>query len=665
MEASGWDGKIIPNSTYRRSPNMFAFLPLISLIVLYGIFHQKGSCWRSSILSAAIVWGLLLTAITEILSFGKLITFAWLLGVWALIDIGLIYIYFKLIKKRERMVNQKTTPNLPSFSILLLCGVAFIVSMIGLTALIAAPNNWDSMNYHMARVVHWIQNHSVAYYATSYLPQLYQKPWAEFTIMHFQILSGSDYFANLVQWFCMLGSIIGVSLIAEQLGANLRGQILSSVICASIPMGILQGSSTQNDYVVSFWLVCFVYYVLLALQVRKISAYLTFQIGASLGLAFFAKGTAYIYTFPFFIWFLFSGIKRFRWKLWKPILGIFFLVFAINLSHEIRNIDLFGYPLASGSEKYTNEVITISVFFSNIIRNISLHIYIPISILRSAIEGLIGLVHSLLGIGVSDPHTTWPGTEFHLREWLPYSNFHEDTAPNTLHLLLILGAITLFLTEKKRLEKNCLSYLIAVISCFFIFCILLKWQPWHSRLHLPIFVLFSPFIARVLSKLSNHKITNSIAIVLVLLSLLWVFCNASRPLIFPINNKLIPMSYENIFNTSRVEQYFNNQPKLREPYIGATNFLKSQECSKVGLSLISDDWEYPFWMLLHENRIKKYQIEQVNVKNVSLEKSHVYPHDDFLPCAIIAVRNAESYQSDSRYIKVWSKDLISVFLKKE
>ena len=36
------------------------------------------------------------------------------------------------------------------------------------------------------------------------------------------------------------------------------GQILSAVICATIPMGILEGSSTQTDYTTSFWLVCFV-----------------------------------------------------------------------------------------------------------------------------------------------------------------------------------------------------------------------------------------------------------------------------------------------------------------------------------------------------------------------------------------------------------------------
>jgi hypothetical protein len=47
----------------------------------------------------------------------------------------------------------------------------------------------------------------------------------------------------------------------QQLGANQTGQLIAAVFVATIPMGILQASSTQNDYVLSFWLICFVYFI--------------------------------------------------------------------------------------------------------------------------------------------------------------------------------------------------------------------------------------------------------------------------------------------------------------------------------------------------------------------------------------------------------------------
>lgn len=96
------------------------------------------------------------------------------------------------------------------------------------------------MTYHMSRVVHWIQNRSIAHYPTHITRQLHQSPWTEYAILHFQILSGSDRFANLIQWFSMVGATLGVSLIAKQMGADLRGQFFAAVFSITIPMGILQ-----------------------------------------------------------------------------------------------------------------------------------------------------------------------------------------------------------------------------------------------------------------------------------------------------------------------------------------------------------------------------------------------------------------------------------------
>jgi Dolichyl-phosphate-mannose-protein mannosyltransferase len=352
---------------------MLAILPLCLLLLLYVIFNCKNSCWRSSLLSAFIVWGIGLTVMTELLSLGKLLTFDWLVWSWISIDLATGYRCFILIKNRKPTVNREIPSNRSPFSILLLCGIALIIGIVGLVAVVSPPNNWDSMVYHMSRVVHWEQNHSLAYYPVSALRQLYQSPWAEFAILHLQILSGGDRFANLVQWFSMVGSIVGVSLIAKQIGANERGQIFAAVVCATIPMGILQGSSTQNDYVVSFWLVCFVYYVLLIANNRW-SPIDSIVIGGSLGLALLTKGTAYIYALPFCVWLAIALSKQKPNKLSKHVFTIASLVLLLNISQAMRNLNLFGSPIAMGEEKYTNDFFSISVFLSNIIRNISLHL---------------------------------------------------------------------------------------------------------------------------------------------------------------------------------------------------------------------------------------------------------------------------------------------------
>jgi hypothetical protein len=55
------------------------------------------------------------------------------------------------------------------------------------------------MSYHLARVAHWGQNHTVAFYPTHIVRQLYQPPWAEYAMLHLYILAGGDRLANLVQ----------------------------------------------------------------------------------------------------------------------------------------------------------------------------------------------------------------------------------------------------------------------------------------------------------------------------------------------------------------------------------------------------------------------------------------------------------------------------------
>lgn len=230
---------------------MFAILLLTTLIFYFLILYQREGCIRHSMLSAAIVWGLLLVAITEILSLSESLTFTWLARTWGFSNIVLICIYTRFVRGQKQPSFIKVIRRIfISFSPLSLA-VTSIVVTVGLTALIAPPNNWDSMTYHMARVAHWIQNQSVRHYPTHELRQLYQSPWSEFAILHLQILSGGDYWANLVQWSSMVGSLVGVSLIAEELGADRGGQIFSSVVAVTIPMGILQGSSTQNDWVAS------------------------------------------------------------------------------------------------------------------------------------------------------------------------------------------------------------------------------------------------------------------------------------------------------------------------------------------------------------------------------------------------------------------------------
>jgi 4-amino-4-deoxy-L-arabinose transferase-like glycosyltransferase len=451
----------------------------------------------------------------------------------------------------------------------------------------------------------------------------------------------------------MVGATIGVSLIAKQLGASLRGQVFAAAISVTIPMGILQGSSTQTDYVVSFWLVCFTYFAILLKENGK--PLYSLAVGASLGLAILTKATTYIYAFPFMIWVGLSLIKSLRIKgLWLITL-IVVIATVINFGHYSRNYDLYSNPLGPGLKEeysYSNNIFTIPSVTSNAIRNIGLHIGTAFERVNSLLENGIYELHRVIGIDANDTRTTWAGAEFHINRL----SLHEDWAGNLLHLVFIICLIPIIVLQQWK-QKDSIYYLVCLIGAFILFSLYLRWQPWNSRLHLPLFILWAPIIGLSLSKIRLHNVANLCITILLLGALPYVLKNQSRPIV----------GQESIMTTSRTELYFSNRRLLIEPYVNSVQFVLKSQCSDVGLVLGGDDWEYPFWVLLHENDKQTIRIEHINVTNISQVKSNEYPFNTFTPCAIIVVSNNlpnEVNIGDVVYLRKMLSNPIGVFMQK-
>ena len=611
---------------------MIATLPIFCFLLIVFAIHLKAGkyttlpSWRCSIIKGFVCWGFLVVLNTEILSLFNMLTFIWLLICWVLETIVAACISFYLISKGTP-AHLLNLDKLSHFDKLLLGSAAFIALATGLIAIIAPPNTWDSMVYHMARVVHWIQNRNVDFYPTNITRQIQLNPWAEFAIMQFQVLSGGDRLANLVQWASMIGSIIGVSLIAKQLGATKEGQIIATVAAVTVRMGILQASSTQNDYAVSLWIICFIFFAT-ELIIRKGNAS-AIMAGGSLGLSILTKSTAYLFLTPFIIYYSIYAFRTFPSRMIKPALVIVLMVFVINVGHYMRNISVYRNPVGTFSEvpgfRYRNDTFCVSAFVSNIARNIGLHIGSPSQRVNAISEKIINTLHSGLGIDINDPRTTWPGTSFSIGG--PY--YHDDAMGSPLHLLLITGCIILvFPTKRGRGLPHLVPYAGALITSFILFCLYLRWNPWHSRLHLPLFILASPLIGVVLSRFLNQILAKLIAVSLILFALPPLFYNVSRPLI----------GKKNIFNTNRLDQYFTNWPNLEEPYLATARFLKRRNCQRVGIYTSDNSWEYAFWIAMKHGFGKPFRIEHVCVTNASSIKSQMPPFNKFNPRAIVSLR---------------------------
>jgi 4-amino-4-deoxy-L-arabinose transferase-like glycosyltransferase len=624
---------------------MLWLLPVTGFAFFFALFSQSNlvSSARTSFLWAALVWGTCVVGFTEILSAFRILTIWPLAILWVIVDLtcfGLL-----LARLRSRNITIYKSPRLDRFELWCCIGLLLIVSLIGVIALLAPPNTWDAMTYHLARIMHWIQNRGVGNYPTHIFRQLYLNPWAEYAILQFQLLSGGDRFANLIQWFSMVGSGIGISLIAKQLKANTKAQILSAVFALTTPMAIMQGSSTQNDFVATFWLVSFVYFGIRLMETWEPKH--AIPAGLALGLALLTKATSYLFAIPFLFWITMAFMKSRSARSFFSILIMVLLVMTTNIAYYGRNVVLFGNPLSPPASitKYNvlNEIFLPQFIASNLLRNAAINIGV-FPHLNHVIEDGINALHERLGISVNDPRTTWPGTEFHI---LP-PIFSEDHAGNLVQTILIFCSFLLFVTIKQKPATH-VYYLIMVISGYLLFSALLKWQPWNTRLELPLFILISPWIGLVLSNINRQWLVNTVFAFLFIGAIPWMIDNSTRPL----------LGDRNILTMKREAQYFAGRPELYKPYSDAAGFLKVIQCYRVGLISGPDDWEYPLWQIL--NPKNEVHIEHVNVTNVS---SQIPNAGSFEPCAVIVLDGtpASLQVEGRRFIRKWQQDHVLIFL---
>ncbi len=661
---------------------MYSFIPILTFIILFAALARKEQCYRQAFLFATIIWGLITVGITEILSFFHALRLNWILCSWSLILVSSIIWYVRIFSRSRN--QRKRTAKLSfkwfqeSVPIPLLGGIIFIIFIVGITAFIAPPNTWDSMTYHMARVMHWIQNQTIAHYPTNFPPQLYHPPFAEFAIMHFQILTNNDYLANGVQWFSMVGCIVGVSLIGKELGANICGQVFAAVICATIPMGILQGSSTQNDYVVSIWLVCLAYAVLRIKNIGFSNSNL-FLVSSSLSLALFTKTSSYFLIFPFFVWLIYLTAKKAgRIGLIKLIITLTSIVLIINGSHYTRNFQLSGSLLAAPInfvKEYKVEVFGIAQFCSNLIKNLTIHIATPLPSINRSLEEIVFKLHHFLGVPTFGHNATSDG--FQINSLIN----HEDMAGAPIHLLLffvivvpyIIYSFRYYFERKKIKDISIIFYIAVILLAFVLFCVFLKYQPWNGRHHLAYLVLMSAPIGLIISRQRNFRIGIIIMYILLLSSIPWLFFNESRPLI--ANSQIIQNNrVENIFNTSRTQQYFFNRRYLESPYLASADFLHSINCNSIGLAHSSKGmgnnnlWEYPFWVILKEKFSEYPTIRHVNLANYSSKLSVPILDKNFNLCSIVYINDDSSVSeqikviSGKKYVRAWSYQPLEIYI---
>lgn len=633
---------------------MLLFLPAAAFLLLFLIFREKKMDWRSAVLAAAVFCGTAVVLITETLSLPRLLSPAPVALSW-LIICSLCFFYFYTLRRRRQPISaraQSSEEGLDRVTKALLVACGIIVLFVAITAIVAPPSTWDGMDYHLPRVTMWMSNHSVRFYPTPDYAQLMFGPWAEFAMMHTYLLSAGDRFVNLVEFFCFLGSIIGVSLIAKMLGAGQRGQALAAVVCATIPEGILEASGPMNTYVVSFWIMAAV--VFLMVWNEDQSWLHAICIGLAAGLAILSKGDTYIYL-PFLVlacWWMGSSAARIRFM--KRCAIFLLLISALNGPQFFRAYGLTGSPLGlpfpDGGPRLHWMVDSFSLrgIAANTVRNLSVHIFTPVEPVNRRIDSVVRGAIQGIGVSPDDPQSVWPGYRFDINHF----SFHESHAGNPLHLLLLLVSIGLVLWKRKEgVQPAARWYTLGIVAAFLFFSALLRWQPWASRHHLPLFVLGAALCGLVLEKYFPRRAGTAIAIVLILYALPFALLNRTR--------SLIPWSrVDDVYQPRSILYFSDSHEAIAQNYIATASAVKQLNCANIAIDSYSEvpasqiSYEpksffvYPLFALIHADGQKR-TIWYTGVDNLTTRYQTEQRHP--APCAVICLECANVPQKWAEY----------------
>lgn len=629
----------------------------------YGVF----TCFRLSYVFALLFAAFISYLFCEILSVFNALDLPHLTVGWSVILSAFIILILK-----SKFKFGFVLPKLPRIFVAYICAT-FILILVPLLILsvIIPPNNWDSMTYHMTRVEEWRQNLNIYPFPTSNIRQVNYPPLAEYIILNLQVLSQSDYFANLVQYFSLLGSLGLISLFVKMFGLDYRGQFFSILLLLSIPMVIFQATSTQTDLTASFFLLGVTYCIFNILKSPQIILNDIILLGAFLFLGGLVKYTVFVFSAPFLLVLTFYIIKHASFRAicqYASICVLFaVIIFAPFLS---RNLNYFGNLMGETGllNLMGNEEPNVLKMIGNVSKNLADEMTIPWDRFNAILFQLVNKVHQILEISLNSVDTNYLS--------MPYQTkflFAEDSVSSIIHVLAIVCTLGVIVFKKNiQYRQYVCIFLAGLIFSFLSYSFLFKWQPWGNRLLLPLFILSMVVASVVLFQgIIKYKfLLNMVFISLIMYAIPAVYLNRNKPMLdfyqvrsilkkpkgmitqllfneqsenikqklskyylqkddFYLINQTLPSNINgrlfnlqdslcffetekiSIFKKSREENYFINQPYLYPIFNSIFKTIPPRK-NRIALQISGDSYEYPLWVFARKKFGNNFKMGHLN-----------------------------------------------------
>ncbi len=615
-------------------------VPIIAVVMSYLLINirlfRKGVYDRILAVIAAITvnTGIVLL-MNEALSVPKKLEYKSILICWlAIVVVQMVILIHSLRKQPEIMDCIRSSLRIPKIKLVSIETVSIVVIITALVfAVMTVPYNWDSMSYHMSRVIHWTQEKSIAHYACHDISQISDPYLAEFICTHIYILSGkTDYFVNLLQTESFIVTAIAVYGISKKIGCGKLFRSLAVLLYVTTPIVFAESLTTQVDVFAGMWLVMFAYVALdftnkdRELNLSKENIFRLLLMGLMAGFSYDAKASASVGIAVFAIWILVCCIRKKDkiYKIFTSVIMVAVPAVLVMLPEILRNFATFN---AMAAEESSTQFVIPSFDPRYVVLNCLENIGFNLPNVYFEVRGIGDkIIRHLVKRFFGSDDTPEGLFDFSFTDNL--FNMSHDSAVNPIVMWLMLfticaGLILWCIHKVRKIKENSevweAQYVGVSIIATLLFLVIARWYAFITRYECGYFAILLPGEMLLLQMaFANKKVlVNAITGILVFVSLssyqqLFVYHKA-----YALNNK------------DRYRAYFQVRD-LYDTYEQITSVIKTGGYKQVGFICGPDSYEYPFWKMIEDNVDR---VEHACVVN----ETQIYDDGSFIPECIVSV----------------------------
>lgn len=621
------------------------FLAFVLLVLLF-IKLRDSKDRTVAFFECIVVWNLWSFALTEVLSCMKLLTARAVAAGWGIFDIVLIgfiigaWHHGGRISGLAKEVGQAVSNN----------KLLWITGMIVLAlAVLTVPYNWDSMTYHLPRMMHWVQNRSVAHYAANDVRQLAGPVLAEFVNVQVYLLSGErDILLNLLQAVSYLVNSWIIYRIAGKIGADRKYAYLSALLFMTMPIAFAEALNTQVDLFATLWMLIFVYCFIDLFEADELTAdrdtmQKCLMMAACVALGYLAKPSVDIGMAVLLFGLLIRCVRRHdAWQVLVKLTACALPVVLLPLIPEwVRNYHTFS-SLGDSSVGSGQLVGTLAPnyvvlnFLKNCVQNCP-NVYLYDS--NEWMPKVVMIIARVLRADINAPSISAGGYAYELSEPPVYNH---DSASGPVVMILAVLCFILYLLRREKTRSAGNSYTLYSVLTFVVFCVIVRWSPFITRFMMTYLAMLCPMIGYRIQQLSVEDRTKR-------------FRDAAIPIIyflcltelFSLTRFHQEMWHEDA--SKRPEGYFAHNKEIRPEYEEVFSWINEKGYDALGIKVGEISFEYPIWVMAESPNIR---IENILVQN----DSKIYEDMSYIPDCVIVDKGYENNETITVHGQPYKKE---------